>query len=205
MKKIVVVMLCCLFAMSLPASVARAADAAKDEVQDDAPSGKRVLGKENILVKEKLAAKYWVIVIRDISFEGTSIQQVDESKHADFKDVVQKLGTSVPDTIAEELKKMGLFKKVLRDGEGDGAVVLEMRFTKVTTGNRAARFFVGFGAGSSTVGIEGKLIDRKTGEVLATFENNTHSPASMGDYHVVLPADGRNNGIRIARFIKKLY
>ncbi len=205
MKKIVVVMLCCLFAMSLPASVARAADAAKDEVQDDAPSGKRVLGKENILVKEKLAAKYSVIVIRDISFEGTSIQQVDESKHADFKDVVQKLGTSVPDTIAEELKKMGLFKKVLRDGEGDGAVVLEMRFTKVTTGNRAARFFVGFGAGSSTVGIEGKLIDRKTGEVLATFENNTHSPASMGDYHVVLPADGRNNGIRIARFIKKLY
>ncbi|HYQ48140.1 MAG TPA: DUF4410 domain-containing protein, partial [Thermodesulfovibrionales bacterium] len=149
--------------------------------------------------------KYSTIVIKDISFEGTSVQDVDETKHPDFQDVVKKLGTDVPDTIVDELKRMGMFKKILRQGGAEEGLVLEMRFTKVTTGNRAARFFVGFGAGSSTVGIEGKLVDRKTGEVLATFENNTHSPASMKDYHEVLPADGRNNGIKIARFINKLY
>ncbi|GAB4489098.1 MAG: DUF4410 domain-containing protein [Thermodesulfovibrionales bacterium] len=177
---------------------------AEDERAD---AGRRVLGKEDILVREKLSKVYRTIVIRDISFEGTSIQDVDETKHPDFKDVVRKLGTSVPDTIASRLREMKVFPKVVRgaDASGDGVVVLEARFTKITTGNRAARFLVGFGAGSSTVGIEGKLVDRKTGEVLATFENNTHSPASMGDYHVVLPADGTNNAKKIAEFVKKLY
>jgi hypothetical protein len=180
---------------------------AGDDPKETEISGKRVLGKENIATQERFSKRYSAIVIRDISFEGTSIQEVDETKHPDFKDVVKKLGTSVPDTIAAQLREAKLFERVVRgnDASPENAVVLEARFTKITTGNRAARFFVGFGAGSSTVGIEGKLIDRKTGEVLASFENNTHSPMSMGTYQVVLPADGENNGKKIAAFIKKLY
>ena len=204
MKKVLVLLLCCLLAGSVVPK-AYGGDDPKDDAKEEAQSGKRILGKENIVAKERLSARYATIVIKDISFEGTSIQEVDETKHADFKDVVKKLGTAVPDTIVDELKRMGMFKKILREGGADDGLVLEMRFTKITTGNRAARFFVGFGAGSSTVGIEGKLVDKKTGEVLASFENNTHSPASMGDYHVVLPADGKNNGIKIARFINKMY
>ncbi|NJD56831.1 MAG: DUF4410 domain-containing protein, partial [Nitrospirae bacterium] len=205
MKKLLLLVLCCLLAGSLVPKKVYGGEDPKDDVKEEAKSDKRVLGKENIVTKEKLSARYQTIVIRDISFEGTSIQEVDETKHPDFKDVVKKLGTDVPDTIADELKRMGMFKKVLRQGDAEDALVLEMRFTKITTGNRATRFFVGFGAGSSTVGIEGKLLDKKTGAVLASFENNTHSPASMKDLHGVLPADGKNNGIKIARFINKLY
>jgi len=180
----------------------------KEEGTEEARRERRVLGKENILTKERLSKKYKIIVIKDFSLDGTDIQQVDETKHPDFKDVVNQLGKSVPDSIASHLKSWGVFEKVIREGEvvsDDEAVILEARFTKITSGSRAARFFVGFGAGSSTVGIEGKLIDKKTGEILATFENNTHSPASMATYHSVLPADGANNARKIATFIKKLY
>lgn len=169
---------------------------------------KRVLGIENIIMKERLSKRYKIILIKDFTFDGTAIQQVDEIKHADFKDVVKRLGKDVPDTIKANLQAWGVFEKIERADsliESEGIVVLEARFTKITTGNRALRFFVGFGAGSSTVGIEGKLIDKKTGEVLASFENNQHSPMNLGTYHAILPADGANNAKKIARFIKKLY
>lgn len=182
--------------------------AEEETKEEESTGGKRILGKEDIQTKERLSKKYKTIVIKDFSFEGTSIQQVDETKHADFKSVVNTLGKSVPDSIASHLKSWELFEKIIRGEDGsasDDVIVLEARFTKITTGSRALRFFVGFGAGSSTVGIEGKLIDKKTGEVLATFENNSHSPASMGSYQVVLPADGSNNAKKIANFIKKLY
>jgi len=180
---------------------------AEDKDSEDAVSAKRVLGKEDILTKERLSKKYKTIVIRDFSFESTTIQEVDETKHPDFTEVVNALATSVPDAIASHLKEYGIFSKVVRGAASpdENTLILEGRFTKITTGNRALRAFVGFGAGSSTVGIEGKLKNSKTGEVLATFENNNHSPASMGTYHVVLPADGKNNAKKIAAFIKKLY
>jgi hypothetical protein len=175
---------------------------------EEISSGKKVLGIENIITKEKLSGKYKTILIKDFSFEGTNIQEVDETKHPDFKDVVSKLGKDVPDTIKTHLQSWGTFGKIVRGdslSEIEGVVVLEAKFTKITTGNRALRFFVGFGAGTSTVGIEGRLIDKKTGEVLATFENNQHSPVNLGTYNAILPADGAHNAKKIATFIKKLY
>ncbi len=171
--------------------------------------GKKVLGTERIYLTEPLRNKYSEIIILDFSLEGTNIQKVNEKKHPDFKDTVKSLTTLVPDTVAEHLRQRGIFKSVVRansvDNPSPRAVILKARFTSITSGNRALRFFVGFGAGSSTVGVDGELIDAVTGKVLARFIHNRHSPASMGNYKVVFNADGKNLGKDIARFIKKLY
>jgi len=202
---LLVLMIAAIFLLSTPASVYAEEVEKKAEKSD----GKQILGVENVLPKEKLSQQYKRIIIRDMSFEGAAIQQVDETKHPDFKNVVKQLGTAVPDNIAAQLKTWGIFEKVVREGEdvsGDEkTIILVARFTKVTTGNRAARFWVGFGAGSSTVGIAGKLIDKDTGKVIADFESNAHSPMSMSNYRTVLPADGAQNAKKIAMFIKKYY
>ncbi len=203
--RLLILILAVALLFSVPASVYAEEEEKKAEESD----GKKVLGIEKIVPKEKLSKQYKRILIKNISFEGTAIQEVDETKHPDFKDVVKRLGTDVPDSIASQLKGWGIFEKVVREGadmSGDEkTLILDARFTKVTTGNRALRFWVGFGAGSSTVGIAGKLIDKETGEVIAEFENNTYSPASMSNYQAVLPSDGAQNAKKIAMFIKKYY
>lgn len=181
----------------------------KSDDGGDQVKSKRVLGKEQIEIKEPLGKKYTTIVIPDFSFENTNIQQVDKTKHPDFDVTVHKLGTSIPDQIAAHLKEWKVFNKVIRvkklDKTYPDAVALKARFTTVTSGNRALRFWVGFGAGSSTVGVDGQIIDASSKNNLARFLQNRHSPASMGDYHIVFESDGKNLAKDIARFIQKLY
>lgn len=176
--------------------------------QKPAAEGKK-LGTEDIVVSEPLKKKFDTIIVPDFSFENTSIQEVDEAKYPDFKKVVHELGTKVPDQVAANLREMKVFKKVERvktaGNAGANTVVLNGRFTTIASGNRALRLFVGFGAGTSTVGVDGELSDASSKKRLARFIHNRHSPASMGDYHKIFAADGKNIAHDIALFIKRLY
>lgn len=175
-------------------------EGAKEEVS----RGRKVLGKEKINTKEKLS-KYSTIVLKDFSLEDAKIH-----KDMDVQIYAKKLPTHLSDMITEYLKEMGLFKKILRYEDGksyEDAIILEGRFTKITPGSTAAKLIVGFGAGSSTVGAKGQMMDSKTGEVLASFEHNRHSPFSVapGRPEQILEADAKNLAKDIASFIKKLY
>lgn len=201
MKKIFLFSLITLFCFVLPLY---AQEAEKEGAVREDIKGKKILGKEKINTKEKLS-KYKTIVIRDFSTEDAKIH-----KDAVIQDYAKKLPGHLSDMVSEHLKDMGLFKKVVRYEKGKSygdAVILEGKFTKITPGSTAAKLIVGFGAGSSTLGAEGELKDSKTGDVLASFEHNRHSPFSVAPGHPdqILEADAKNMAKDIAGFIKKLY
>lgn len=200
-RRIVWISLIAIFCLLLPLY---AQETEKEEGTKEEVRGKRILGKEKINTKEKLS-KYSTIVLKDFSLEDTKIH-----KDMDVQIYAKKLPAHLSDMINEYLKEMGLFKKIVRHEEGksyENAIVLEGKFTKITPGSTAAKIVVGFGAGSSTVGTEGKMKDNKTGEVLASFEHNRHSPFSVapGRPDQILEADAKNMAKDIASFIKKLY
>lgn len=175
-------------------------EGAKEEVS----RGKKVLGRETINTKEKLS-RYSTIVLKNFSLEDAKIH-----KDMDVQIYAKKLPENLSNMISEYLKEMNLFKKVVRYEEGksyENAIVLDGKFTKITPGSTAAKIIVGFGAGSSTVGAEGKIKDKKTGETLASFEHNRHSPfsAAPGRPEYILDADAKNLAKDIVKFIQKLY
>lgn len=62
-----------------------------------------------------------------------------------------------------------------------GDLRLEGRFVDVNAGSNAAKWLVGFGAGSATATWDMKLVDVETGEILAGFHHRSVSGTSMSD------------------------
>lgn len=193
-----------LFAILLLTLPLYAQETEKEEGAKEVSRGKKVLGKETINTKENLS-KYSTIVLKNFSIEDAKIH-----KDMDVQIYAKKLPENLSNMISEYLKEMNLFKKIVRYEEGksyENAIVLEGKFTKVTPGSTAAKIIVGFGAGTSTVGAEGKVKDAKTGNVLASFEHNRHSPfsAAPGRPEYILDADAKNLAKDIVKFLQKLY
>lgn len=164
--------------------------------------GRRVLGKEKIYITKRLSTEYSIIVLKDFSLKKTKID-----KDLDIQIYSKKLPSKLSSTIVEYIRSLGPFKKVLRYKKGKSykkAVILEGRFTKIARGSFVAMSF--FGAGSSTVGIEGVLKDAKTDKVLASFKQIRHStPIATGSYKYQLDAYTRTLAKDIVRFLQKLY
>ena len=84
-------------------------------------------------------------------------------------------------------------------------VILEGKFTEVDAGNRALKFWVGFGAGKSKLTVKGRLLDATTGTELAAFENDRHAPMSLANFEEIFLDDTRNLAEDFANFLEKLY
>ena len=63
----------------------------------------------------------------------------------------------------------------------DGDYVLSGRFVDVNAGNKVAKWMVGFGAGSATATWDMKLVDKKTGELVAAIHHRSVSGTHMSD------------------------
>ncbi len=79
---------------------------------------------------------------------------------------------------------------------GAGALVLRARLLKVNPGSRAARYFVGFGAGAAEVKVSGEVADGRTQRVLCRFTQERRSGVGMfgGDYVELLNRSLREIG-----------
>jgi hypothetical protein len=62
-----------------------------------------------------------------------------------------------------------------------GDVLLEGRFVDVNAGSKAAKWLVGFGAGSATATWDLKLVDAQTGELLAAIHHRAVSGTNISD------------------------
>ena len=105
----------------------------------------------------------------------------------DIQKDVEKFDAAWLMTLTEELVKQlqetNKFKQILREGEMPaeaGAPTLKLVGTiiKFKPGSRAARYMVGFGAGSTVVKAHIKIIDKSSGEVL--FEDDVDGKVVMG-------------------------
>lgn len=109
-----------------------------------------------------------------------------------------------------EIKNRKLFKNVVRNGAAGGskAVILEGEFTEFNAGNRALRFWVGFGAGKTYLSVRGRLLDAASGQVLATFadqETGYRGAMTLEHFADLFPHQAKSLGEHIAEFVEKLY
>ena len=104
-----------------------------------------------------------------------------------------------------ELEASGIFGKIFT-GENlelpEESIIIEGDFVLINPGSRAKRYWAGFGAGKSGVGVEGRVIN-KTGMVLAEFKHRKHSGIGIaaGNYVKFMSDDTEDVGKDIVKFL----
>ena len=166
------------------------------------------LTEETIYTSQKLSA-YDTIVIRDLKTDGAELSNLDSEEMAKFDAMKPMLVRTVSDSLEMELKLKKLFKNILRNEQPKGkALVFEGAFTEFNAGNRAVRFWVGFGAGKTYLRMKGRLLDAETGKELAVFEDREtgyRGSMTLENFADLFPHQAKSLGENLANFIQKLY
>jgi hypothetical protein len=82
-------------------------------------------------------------------------------------------------------------------------LVIRARLTKVDPGSQAARYVIGFGAGTVKIAIAGEIIDRASGKVLVRFVQERRSGFGLfgGGYAALFGRTARQLGGDVAELI----
>ena len=122
------------------------------------------------------------------SLQGKSLHVADwgepqflHKKDRDTKDSARayELTENMPDWLRGALTSaLSGTAEVSREG---GDVRLDGRFVDVNAGSKAAKWLVGFGAGSATATWDLKLVDAQTGELLAAIHHRAISGTNMSE------------------------
>lgn len=176
---------------------------------DEAPLPKPDVLTEEAVMTSKRLSTYDTIILRDLKVEGAEYSNIDEEEKPKVEAMKPFLVRTVAESLEMELKRRNMFKKIQKNGEAkQKAVILEGDFTEFNAGNRAVRFWVGFGAGKTYLRMKGRLIDAETGKELATFEDREtgyRGSMTMESFDDLFPHQAKSLGENIANFIEKLY
>lgn len=151
------------------------------------------------------------VVVRTFSTETTDFGTGEEGGKEKRTEAAETMKKAAPELLAEKLKAAlddsHVFGTVTVDESGDaevpaGALVVAGEFLTINPGSRAKRYFVGFGAGASGVGVSGKVTDA-SGKTLAEFKHLKHSGIGIGggNYVKFLSDDARDVGSDIGKFL----
>lgn len=169
-----------------------------------------VLGEENILTSQRLSL-YKTIIIKDFSVKDTAYENIDDDEKKEVDTIKDTLPKIISAKAANKIKESKTYKNILiNSGIKTGAVILEGKITKLSGGNGAAKFFLGWMAPQSAkthIEISGKLIDASTGKVLAEFSDVKAGAtgATMGFVKEVLVNLAGDEGEELADFVIKLF
>lgn len=167
-----------------------------------------VLSEETIFTPQRLSA-YDTIVIRDLKTDGADYTNLDDEEKTKLEAMKPMLVRTVSDSLEMELKMRKLFKSIVKNEEPKGkALILEGAFTEFNAGNRAVRFWVGFGAGKTYLKVKGRLLDGQSGKELAVFEDREtgyRGSMTLENFADLFPHQAKSLGENLANFIQKLY
>ncbi|MGI8820308.1 MAG: DUF4410 domain-containing protein [Chthoniobacterales bacterium] len=126
-----------------------------------------------------------VVAVPPLDTRNATLPPPNDNSYADVK---AALAGSAQAFIAGLQSKLGGLQVQAGQGGGANALVVRVRITKTDPGSRAARYFVGFGAGAAKIGIAGEIVDGRTGKVLVRFAQERRSFAGGfgGDYRDLL-------------------
>ena len=100
-------------------------------------------------------------------YEFIQVNRFDVAQGIDFPAEYQ---LTIVEDLRKNLEQVKGLKQVLREGEalptGDPVLMITGTITKYNKGNRATRYLVGFGAGSTVIGAHLKCYDAATKELL---------------------------------------
>ncbi|HPR90690.1 MAG TPA: DUF4410 domain-containing protein [Synergistaceae bacterium] len=167
-----------------------------------------VLNEETVSTSQRLST-YDVLVVKDFSTDGVAYDNIDDEEKPSVDAMRPLIVKNLSMSIEAEMKKRNLFKNVAPTWDGKSkAVILEGEFTEFNGGNRALRFWVGFGAGKTYLAAKGRLVEAGTGKVLATFEDQEtgyKGVATMESFEDLFPHQAKSLGEHVGEFIAKLY
>lgn len=128
----------------------------------------------------------------DKKYAYVQINRFDAQPGIDFPPDYQ---LTIVEDMSTELGKIKGMKQVLREGEtlpdGQPVLVVTGTITKYSKGNQAARYLVGFGAGSTVIHAHIKCYDAATKDLL--FERDVDGKVIMG--MMGGKSEGANNGL----------
>jgi len=167
-----------------------------------------VLTEEIISTGTRLSA-YDTIIIRDFKTEGAGYTNIDDEEKPKIEAMKPMLVKGISDSLEMELKKRKLFKSIVKNGDAkEKALILEGEFVEFNAGNRAVRFWVGFGAGKTYLKVKGRILDAATGKELVAFvdrETGYKGSMTMENFEGLFPSQALSIGENISEFIEKLY
>lgn len=166
-----------------------------------------VLDNEDIITGEGLA-KYKVIGVKPFTTENIEMNSVDDDEKVKLKRELEEYQRTHAKTLKNDLLDKGYDAFIIEADSTDNGraeMVVEGEFVSINLGSAAARFIFGFGAGQVGIETKGKLVDAKTGDVLANFQHETTSGLNGGfDKWQMIDRESADNADDIAEFIEKL-
>lgn len=157
-----------------------------------------------ILQSFKLA-DYKEIVIAPFTSEGVKLPDKDDNSY----DSARRALAESPEYLAGGLNGL-LDQKVYLLGDDKepkkaGVLLIRAKVTVMDPGSRAARYWVGFGAGAARTEIEAEIIDTKTGETLLRFTQQRRSGVGAygGDYEELMQRNLNTIGEDVAHMLRE--
>ena len=139
---------------------------------------------------------------------GTGNKEGKDARQQEAQTMTREGPKVLSDKFVSTLTTSGPFKTVRAlnadEAPGDAGLVVEGKFVTIDPGSRTKRYFVGFGAGKSSVKVTG-LVKDASGKTLATFEQRRVGAMGIGggDSLGKLMTDSRNIGEDIAKFLAR--
>lgn len=139
---------------------------------------------------------------------GTGGKDGKEARQQEAKTMQGEGPRVLAERLAATLTESKSFKQVqvakAEDAVPAGGVVIEGKFVALDPGSRAKRYFAGFGAGKSSVEVEGSVKDAN-GRTLATFAQRRIGAMGIGggDSLGKLMSDSKSIGEDIGKFLTK--
>lgn len=142
-----------------------------------------------------------VVAVPPLDTRNATLPAPDDNSYADVK---AALAGSTPAFIQGLQSKLGGLQVQAGQGSGANTLVVRARITKTDPGSRAARYFVGFGAGAAKIGIAGEVVDGRTGKVLVRFvqERRSFAGGFGGGYRDLLDRTLRQVGGDVAGLLR---
>jgi Domain of unknown function (DUF4410) len=165
-----------------------------------------VLDKEDVMTDESLA-KYKSIGIKIFTTDNIEYNNVDDNEKRELKNYLKDWQDLLARTMKNELNGDRVTAFII-DPDGKNAdkadMIIEGEFSQVNMGSAFSRMFWGMGAGQAGITVKGKLIDAKTGNVLATFQHESTSGLQGGDKWQLVENRVQATGDKISEFVQKL-
>ena len=152
---------------------------------------------EATIIQPFVAANYSQIAVESFDSRAVKLPPANENTHQAVQLALQRMKPAFIQGVSEKAKRK-------TSGNAPGkTLVIRGRLTKVDPGSQAARYFVGFGAGTVKIAMVGEIIDGASGKVLVRFAQERRSGfgAFGGGYSTLFERTARELGADVAEVI----
>lgn len=143
------------------------------------------------------ASAYSQIAVESFDSAGVKFPDPNDNTYRAVQLALRTMKPAFMDGVARNAKRK---PGVARPAK---TLVIRARLTKVDPGSQAARYVIGFGAGTVKIAIAGEIIDRASGKVLVRFVQERRSGFGLfgGGYAALFQRTARQLGGDVAELI----